>query len=141
MNMYPSRSIQSAPKAQRGVMLLEALISILLFALGILAVVGLQTFSVRASTDSVYRSQASFLANQVIGEMWTDNKATLAANYATGGPKYTTWKNMVLARLPGSDVNAPTITVGANNVVTVNVSWDVPGAEAPRNFVMLAQIN
>lgn len=141
MKVFSTISVQPTQKAQRGVMLLEAMISILLFALGILAVVGLQTFSIRASSDSVYRSQASFLANQVIGEMWTDNKATLAANYATGGPKYTTWKNMVVARLPGSDTNVPTITVGANNVVTVNVSWDVPGAEAPHNFVMLAQIN
>jgi type IV pilus assembly protein PilV len=141
MKVLSPVSVQAVPKAQRGVMLLEAMISILLFALGILAVVGLQSFSIRASSDAVYRSQASFLANQIISEMWTDNKATLAANYATGGPKYAVWKNMVNARLPGSDTNIPTITVGANNVVTVNVSWDVPGAEAPHSFVMLAQIN
>ncbi|MFN0315292.1 MAG: hypothetical protein ACKVQA_09675 [Burkholderiales bacterium] len=141
MNLSSIRSSPNMRRAQGGVMLLEALLSMLLFAFGILAVMGLQAFSIRASTDSVYRSQASFLANQVIGEMWTDNKTTLAANYATGGPKYITWKSLVVARLPGSDTNAPTITVGPNNVVTVNVRWDVPGAEAPHNFVMLAQIN
>jgi type IV pilus assembly protein PilV len=121
-------------------MLLEALISILLFALGILAVVGLQAFSIRASTDSVYRSEASFLANQVISQMWSDDKTTLAANYATGAAKYSAWKDIVVGKLPGATTNPPTITVDASNVVTVNVRWLVPGEAAAHDFVMLAQI-
>lgn len=59
-------------RAQSGVMLLEALIGILLFTLGILALLGLQGSMVRATSDVKYRSEATYLANQIIGRMWLD---------------------------------------------------------------------
>jgi len=60
----PSRHIQ------RGSMLLEALISILIFSIGILGIVGLQANSIKISSDAKYRSDASLLANQYLGSMW-----------------------------------------------------------------------
>jgi len=66
--------------SQSGAMLLEALIAILIFSLGILAVIGLQAQSIRNSAEAKYRSDASYLANQLIGRMWAD-RANLA-NYS-----------------------------------------------------------
>ncbi len=66
--------------SQSGAMLLEALIAILIFSLGILAIIGLQAQSIRNSAEAKYRSDASYLANQLIGRMWAD-RANLA-NYA-----------------------------------------------------------
>src|SRR5439155_165247 len=51
-----------APKRQDGVMLLEALIAILIFSIGILAVVGLQAVSIRNVTDAKHRTEAAYLA-------------------------------------------------------------------------------
>jgi len=62
-------------------MLLEALIGILIFSVGILALIGMQATAMRATIDAKYRSEASFLANEVIGRMWVD-RANLAS-YAT----------------------------------------------------------
>ena len=51
--------------AQSGVMLLEALIAILIFSLGILALIGLQATAISQSTDARYRSEAALLANDI----------------------------------------------------------------------------
>jgi len=55
---------------QKGVALLEALIAVLLFSFGVLALVGLQASTMRITTDAKMRVDASYLANQKIGEMW-----------------------------------------------------------------------
>lgn len=68
---------------QSGVMLLEALIAILIFSLGILGVVAMQASAVAASRDAQYRSVASQLADELIGQMWSGNRdgAALEANF------------------------------------------------------------
>ncbi|HSH96922.1 MAG: type IV pilus modification protein PilV [Methylophilaceae bacterium] len=108
-------------KQQSGVMLLEALIGILIFSVGILAVVGLQAASISATTDAKNRSDASLLANQLIGQMWVSNKtpATLQANFqsdCTACP-YTLWSAEVANVLPGVADVPPIVTV---TPVTVN---------------------
>ena len=75
-------------------MLLEALIGILIFSMGILAMIGLQATAVRMNTGSKERADAAFLANQIISRMWTDDHAILA-NYAhtAGGAGVLTYAN------------------------------------------------
>jgi len=51
-------------KRQDGVMLLEALIAILIFSIGILAVVGAAGGQHQNVTDSKHRTEAAFLAKQ-----------------------------------------------------------------------------
>ena len=63
---------QYSRQGQRGVMLIEALIGILIFSIGILALLGMQAVAMSATIDAKYRSEASFLANEVIGVMWAD---------------------------------------------------------------------
>jgi type IV pilus assembly protein PilV len=70
---------------QSGAMLLEALIAILIFSLGILAVIGLQAQSIRNSAESKYRSDASYLANQLIGRMWADRANLASYSHRPGG--------------------------------------------------------
>jgi type IV pilus assembly protein PilV len=99
-----------AVKAQRGVMLIEGLIAILIFSLGVLAMVGLQAASINHSSQAKYRIDASFVANKLISQMWVDTNANMNA-YATGGAKFTTWKTQELeAYLPPGRSNA-TVTV------------------------------
>lgn len=132
-------------KSQAGVILIEALIGILIFSIGILALIGMQGAAIRNTTDARYRSEAAFLANQVIGQMWVD-RANLAS-YATSG--YTprdNWVNTVAATLPGidvpGDVRVPTIAVDATtNEVTVTIQWLQPGETQVRNLQMINRIN
>lgn len=135
---------------QTGSVLLEALIGILIFSLGILAVVGMQASAVRASTDAKYRSDASMLANQLIGQMWSSNRsAAVLQTYAGGGGSdgaaYLTWLADVNTLLPGSTgAQQPVVTVNPlNNQVTVQLFWLAPGeptGTAPHQYVVVAQV-
>ncbi len=60
------------PSSQQGVILLEALIGILIFSLGVLALVAMQAVSVSNVSNARYRTEAAFLANEIISEIWVD---------------------------------------------------------------------
>lgn len=145
-------------------MLLEVLISVLIFSLGILAVVGLQATSVKLQADAKYRADAGYLASQIVGLMWSDrgvNNANLP-NYqhrATGGgaacnptgansPNATvagsgmkTWLDNVAAALPGAASTNQQIIVGAGNLVTVTICWKTPQEAAWHNYLLITSIN
>ena len=61
-----------AKSAQQGVVLVEAMIAILIFSMGVLAVVGLQAAMIKNTADSKYRADAGYIAQQRIGLMWSD---------------------------------------------------------------------
>ena len=137
---------------QRGATLLEAMVAILIFSLGILALVGMQALAVKQVADAKYRADASFLANQIIGEMWVKRTSPgfLADhNYTGTGPPpagLANWIASVQNALPGisAGVNQPTVTVAGaapNWTVTVTVSWQPPATTAPHNHVTIAYIN
>jgi len=137
-----------ARRTQAGAMLLEALIALLLFAIGVIGLVAMQANATRLAAESKYRAEAATYADQIISQMWADDRsnANLTARYATGGDKYEAWKNRIQAAgsgLPGTTLagNAPTVVIDANNVVTVTIFWQGPNVEAPHRHVTVAQVN
>jgi type IV pilus assembly protein PilV len=153
---------------QSGVMLIEALIAILIFSVGVLGIIGLQGSAVKVSTDAKYRSEAALLANELIGRMWASNRdqATLQAAYAsaTNGAAYQQWawigsvaatpgtqaapaQGTVLRTLPGAVANPPTVVIAPSvgtilptSQVTITIFWQVPGEAAIHNYMTMAQI-
>lgn len=127
--------------------MLEALISILLFAIGILAIIGLQAASIKNVAAAKYRTDASLLVNQVVGQMWTSDKANaaLVANFSSpAGARYSSWANSVAQALPGVSgvaANAPTIAIDANNNATITVFWQAPDEAAAHNYTAIAVVN
>jgi type IV pilus assembly protein PilV len=133
---------------QQGSILLESLIAILIFSLGILSLVALLGASVKDTASAGYRMQASLLASQVIGQMWTGDKSNtaLVENYTGTGAPYADWQDKVAAALPGVDTasatTAPTIVIDGNNNVTVTVHWQAPGESgSPHKYVATARID
>lgn len=133
-------------------MLLEALIGILIFSLGILALVGMQATALRATTDARDRTEASNLATELVGELWLD-RANLV-NYVYDGSgtppaALVNWVNDVEAMLPGAAANHPTVTVGASGTLPVSVGtevevvvfWQNPSDPNLHRFAMTAYIN
>ena len=59
----------SSPASQQGVVLLESLIAILIFSLGVLGIVGLQAAMIKNTSEANYRADASHIARQRIGKM------------------------------------------------------------------------
>ena len=56
-------------RKQQGVMLIEALIAILIFSLGILGMVAMGSVAIAAQSDSQYRTEAANYANEIVSEM------------------------------------------------------------------------
>lgn len=54
---------------QKGVFLLEVLIAIAIFAIGILAMISMQAVSIAAQNDSQYRSEAEHLIDQLTSQI------------------------------------------------------------------------
>ncbi len=60
----------STPPQQRGMMLIEALMAILIFSLGILGMVGVNALAVASQSDAQYRTDANKFATQIINQIW-----------------------------------------------------------------------
>jgi len=113
--------------AQHGVVLLEALVAVLIFSMGVLALVGLQAAMVKNTSDSKYRSEASFIAQQRIGQMWSD---------PTNLNTYLENNTDISALLPSG---TRTVTQPAANQFIVTVTWQQPG-QPQHNFTTIATI-
>jgi type IV pilus assembly protein PilV len=140
------------PSRQQGVVLLEALIGILIFSLGVLALVAMQAVSISNVSSARYRSEASFLTNEILGQAWVDRGLNYAnlANYtvSNGTASYAptqAWVNKVYAILPGSNAYPPNIVVATpatgGRQLTVTVRWRPPDAVAPSQQVAVAFIS
>ena len=114
--------------AQKGVVLLEALIAVLIFSFGLLALSGLQAMMIKNTDDAKYRAEATFIAQQKLGEIWTNaqNFGTLA-DYVTDEP---------VSQLPNGN---RTVAVSSERVVTVTVNWQLPGSE-PHTYSANARV-
>ena len=129
---------------QRGATLLEALIGILIFSVGILALVGMQALAIRHMADARYRSEASFLANEMIGRRWvTKGNQASYAFAGSGSPPAArdNWVTTIQGTLPGvsAGTNLPIVDVSGSRV-TVTVRWQVPGASEQHQHITVAYI-
>lgn len=148
---------RTCPRSQRGSALLEALFAILIFSIGLLALVALQAVSIKNSIDAKYRSDASYVANQIIAQMWVDrslidsymrNETGLVCDFAgaAGNANVTAWVAQVTGLLPGSKPEMTQIQVTtpagtSTRLVKVTVCWKGPQEATAHNFVVTAQIN
>lgn len=136
----------SSNNYQQGSILLEGLIAILIFSMGILAIVGLQAAAIKTVADSQYRLEASFLADRLVAEMWS-NTANVNGFQLPGGsdPALTKWVADVKATLPGAKTNEPTVTVTGDAAsgyeVTLQLNWKTPSETNAHNFTTVAYIN
>ncbi len=122
-----------AKPAQQGVALLEALIGILIFAFGVLGLVGLQASMTQAQTSGKLRADAANLVSELFGLIQTDHFEKLTQYSDASCAAYARckdWKNKVEATLPAAEV-ATTIT--ASGSVTVTLSWR-QGQESRNNY-------
>jgi len=114
--------------------MLEALIAILIVALGVLGIVGLYARSLQNVDDSKFRGEAALLVNSVIGQMWVSDPkpASLLAKFdSTGaGAEYTEFATLVAQRLPNSVAPVITVTPGptaTSSNVAISIQWKHPG--------------
>ncbi|HZY19497.1 MAG TPA: pilus assembly protein PilV [Ramlibacter sp.] len=121
--------------------MIEALVGILLFCIGILGLVGLQGSMTRAQSAAKYRADAAYLGNEMVAAIWTD-KANIA-DYATSPGTVCTavrcadWVRKVGAALPGG--SATVNVTAATGAVGITLTWSPPG-EGTRSYVLSTQV-
>ena len=160
----PHRAVQA------GSMLIEAIIGLLVFAIGMLGLIGLQAVTIAATADAQYRTEAARRAEQILSEIWltvdrssaTTMQASLNAftynvNGTTcsfsggavqvGNSTLTAWVASMTSgtatQLPGATAAMLQIMIdtAADNQVTVTVCWRAPQDRAPRNHVLVGHIS
>lgn len=104
---------------QQGIALIEAMVAVVIFAIGILGVIGLQAVALRANADAKYRADAAYMASQIIGQMWSESRDTLttyrhncsaeagcapscpaSTNSVSGNANVTSWLTQLKAQFP-----------------------------------------
>ena len=105
-----------------------AMVAILIFPIGVLAIVGLQATMIKHASEAKYRADASYIAQKRIGEMWADpdNLATYLENNTD-----------ISALLPNGK---RTVTQSAADQFQVTVTWQEPGQSA-HNYTTTACIS
>jgi len=106
-------------RGQAGVALLEVLVSVLLFSLGVLGLIGLQARAINLSIDAEDRNRAALIANDIAAAMWTTRTVaidaaawtTRASNPQTGG-------------LPDGEVEIESDTT--TNTADILITWRAP---------------
>lgn len=124
--MNPSYPIPLS--GQKGVAIIEAMIAILIFSVGVLGIVGMQANMVKNTSESKLRNDASYIVQQQIGSLWT-----MPDNLPTDGVSTTT---DISAQLPGGSL----IISRAGNQYTVTVRWQLPG-ETEHSYTAVATIS
>jgi type IV pilus assembly protein PilV len=147
---------------EAGMTLIEILVAIVVLSVGLLGLAGLQIKGIQVNQGSVYRWQASMLAEDIADRIRADNVGASNGNYkVTGGvaagtgslatqSAVTDWLARV-STLPGgtATIPAPVKTASGSNQVTITVGWTdaraqtgsgvASGATAPGSFVLTTE--
>lgn len=114
MKRFSCPGSRATSLAQRGGFLLEALVGILIFTLGVLGLFAMQARAIGYSSDVQYRGEAAYLANAYLSKMWAMPRATLPALFDDAGEaEYDAFALAIQSRLPGA------ATIVPNPIVTI----------------------
>ena len=138
------RSAKHLPGRQAGSYLLEALVAILIFAFGVLGLIGLLGSSIRVTNEARYRSEAANLAGGMIADMWGMTAAKIDTDFASGGAETRRLDDESSGPSARRDY-APDVAVtpgftSESRTVVVTVYWQLPGETEKHQHVMTAQI-
>lgn len=149
--MKPSlfRRSRSLPRRVRGAALIEVLVSVLIFFIGVLGLLGFQVVSMRNSGDAQLRSRAAMLANEYFNQVearvttvmrQSSSSAQNTALHATVTSVCDSWKadslnaSNVDKGLPGATASCNLSMTGGLAVVTVNLSWRQASGPNPTTY-------
>jgi type IV pilus assembly protein PilV len=158
-----AKQMQAPVKAQqRGVTLIEILITVLILSFGMLGMAALQTRALQGNQSSGQRSQAIVLSNYILDVMRVDRESAKGGDYNTGaggaficGPAGVSgstlakntlkdWLTTMETNLGAADddTTCGSVECDAAYVCTVKIKWDdsKAGGLADQSLVVQAKI-
>jgi len=147
--MRPVRTLRVRPNRahrQRGVGLIEILVAVLILALGLLGMAGLQANALKTNQSSYARGQAVMLSYYMLDAMRADRAAALSLAYNTGAvsagviapicnPLAITgatlsdnnrrdWIQSLRTSLGNEDTTCGAISCDVTGLCTLQITWD-----------------
>jgi len=134
---------------QHGFSLIEVMVAMIIFAIGLLGVAGLMASNMGFTSSSQFRTQANFLAYDILDRMRTNPTVARTGAYNTGfgdnpagASCYNTactpgaiatadlaeWKGSLSTMLPSGQGSVELITVGGRPIHVVRVRWQESSA-------------
>lgn len=128
---------------QQGSILIEGLVAVLIFSIGILALMGMQSVAIKNASQAQYRNEAGQLASQILSQIMVD-QANIA-NYVDGGgaPAREAWTLQVAQMLPNGIGTVAYVDAPATpRLVTVTLNWRAPNEapDASHQYVISANV-
>lgn len=133
------------PRPQRGIALVEAMVAVVILALGLLGTIAMQARSYSALADTGMRAEATMAAEKLVGLMTTD-QANLAAyalaSGATPSARLKPWYDETRAHIPNAQIAvALSPAAGTNGTqVVVTIGWTHKAGTASASHRVAAYI-
>lgn len=126
----PLSTQRSRAHRQGGATLIEVLVSLLIFSLGVLGMVAMQAKSVAYSVDAEDRSRAAALVSQLVADMWIEG---------TNAPStLTAWKSRVsdatVSGLANGEGSTSSSTANGVTTTTITISWQAPSKTSANTY-------
>lgn len=123
-----------------GYVLLEALVALLIFSLGLLGMIGFQAASFKIMADSRFRTEAAMLADELLARMSASEVSRVASDFGPQGPKFLAWfddRVVGASRLPAARVipNFSASATPSTLLVSLRIEWTAPGAKGATQAV------
>jgi len=125
------KTVRQIPKKQSGLLLIEVLVSLLIFSFAVLGLIGLQATATKSSFYSEDRMRASVMANELVATMW--NQQTLTLPVATIAAWKARLTNTAVSGLPSA--TAVISVPDANGVVTITITWQEPSLPTTSQYI------
>lgn len=132
--------MSAAPRKQSGVMLIEALIGILIFAIGVLAVVGMQSQALRGAQDARFRTEAGQWANDLLNQIIVSVDRSSETALSTSLAAYQHQPSGSNCAFSGTASTNATVTTWVANVTgsTAGARKQLPGATTAMQQVVVS---
>lgn len=98
----------------KGFYIIEGIVSILIFSIGVLGVIKIQANSITSIADGQFRITAISLSNSLLNQMLLD-KNNINSYLNKSSDNYKKWQTSLENNLPGVTNNPPQITIENQN--------------------------
>ena len=126
------RSMRQPPviRQHAGFALIEVLVSLLIFMFAVLGLIGLQANMTQVQGNAKMRTDAAYLARELLGRMWTDmpNRTQYSSANCALHNLCKDWTDKVAQSLPHGSSNV-NFDDGTGDVL-IELSWATPDGES-----------
>lgn len=135
--------------------MLEVLVAVLIFAMGILGLMKLQATAVKMSSEARQRAEAALLAEQLLARILLSDRTTIASfqhradsgagtcapsGTASTNAVMTDWLAQVVATFPRARAADQQVIVTGNDLVTITLCWKNTEADLPHSMTVVNRV-